>query len=252
MLMYFRSLRSELIKLRRQPMLWVHLLVPLAGIGIFLGYYAYTPFLPASKVSGYLQVLAIAYPTLIGMVCAIATDQEAAAGRYQQLLTLPSRLVPLASKLTLLLILGLGSTLLAAAGFGAGFLYLLNQPLYSLEFYVKAAGILFGSCIFLYALHLYVSLRFGKAASIGLGILGSLIAALLLTGLGDRNWIYIPYAWAARFITLWMQYGSTGVRAIPAEQWAWPGILCCLSGTVAIMVLLGGWFRRWEGKKSLE
>ncbi|MGG6313664.1 lantibiotic immunity ABC transporter MutG family permease subunit [Paenibacillus macerans] len=252
MLAYSRSLRSELIKLRRQPMLWVHLLVPLAGMGIFLGYYAYTPFLPASKVSGYLQVLAVAFPTLIGMVCAIAADQEADAGRYQQLLALPSRLVPLASKLTLLLLLGFGSTLLASVGFGAGFLYLLNQSLYSLGFYVKAAGILFGSCIFLYALHLYVSLRFGKGASIGLGILGSLTAALLLTGLGDRNWIYIPYAWAARFVTLWMEYGSTGDGAIPAEPLARPGILFCISGTVAIMVLLGGWFRRWEGTKSLE
>lgn len=252
MLSYSRSLRSELIKLRRQPMLWVHLLVPLAGLGIFLGYFAYTPYSPDAKVSGYLQVLAIAFPTLIGVVCAIATDQEAAAGGYQQLLTLPSRLVPLASKLTLLLILGFGSTLLASVGFGAGFLYLLNQSLYSLEFYVKAAGILFGSCIFLYALHLYVSLRFGKAASIGLGILGSLTAALLLTGLGDRNWIYIPYAWAARFITLWMQHESMGEGAVSAEQWVRPGVLFCLSGTVAVMVLLGGWFRRWEGIKSQE
>ncbi|MGG1611674.1 lantibiotic immunity ABC transporter MutG family permease subunit [Paenibacillus sp. FSL K6-2441] len=251
---YFRCLRSELIKLQRQPTLWVHLLVPLAGIVIFLGYYAYTPFTPASKVSAYLQVLAVSFPTIIGIVCAIAADQEAAAGNYQQLLTLPNRLIALAGKLTVLLLLGFGSTVLASVGFGVGFLYLLSQSPYGLGFYLEAACLLFGSSLFLYALHLYVSLRFGKGASIGLGILESLVSALLLTGLGEDNWIYIPCAWAARFVSLWMQFGYANAASlpIPADSLLEPGILACVTGTLAIMVLLGVWFRRWEGTKSLE
>lgn len=250
MIAYCRCLMSELIKLKRQPMLLVHLLVPLAGIGIFLAYFAYTSYSPFSKVDGYLQVLAIAFPTMIGIVCAIAADQEAAAGQYQQLLAQSSRLAPLASKLTLLLLLGFGSTLLASVGFGAGFLYGLNQSPYSLGFYMKAACIIFGSSIFLYALHFYVGLRFGKGASIGLGILESLTAALLLTGLGDQNWIYFPCAWAVRFISIWVQY-RTSVE-IPAALMFRTGILYCAGGTAAIMLLLGGWFWRWEGRKSFE
>lgn len=252
MVAYYRSLKSDLMKLRRQPLLLIHLLVPLVGLGMFLAYFAYTPYAPVSKVSGYLQIIAIAFPTMIGIVCAIASDQEASAGRYQQLLTQPSRLVPIASKLTLLLILGFSSVLLATVGFGAGFLYVLDQSPYNLGFYVQAACILFGSSVFLYALHVYISLRFGKGASIGLGIVGSLIAALLLTGLGDYNWIYIPSAWAARFITSWMQVELSGGGSFPPELLIQPGILCCIGGTVAIMVLLGGWFRRWEGRTSLE
>lgn len=251
---YLRSLRSELIKLKRQPTLWVHLLVPLAGIGIFLAYYAFTPYSPSSKVSGYMQVIATSYPMMIGIVCAIAADQEATAGQYQQLLTLPNRLIALAGKLTMLFLLGLGSAILASMGFGVGFLYLLAQSPYGLAFYLEAASLLFGSCLFLYALHLFVSLRFGKGASIGLGVLESLVAALLLTGLGDQSWIYIPCAWAVRFVSIWMQYGDTHSASIPipADSLLQPGILYCTTGTIVIMVLLGMWFRRWEGTKSLE
>lgn len=247
---FFNSLMSELIKLRRQPMLLVHLFTPLAVIGIFLAYYAYVPFSSFSKVEGYFQVIALAFPTMIGIVCTIAAEQEAAAGQYQQLLTQPSRLTPLASKLILLLLLGFCSTLLATLGFGAGFLYMLNQSPYSLGFYMKAACIIFGSCIFLYALHFFISLRFGKGASIVLGILESLTASLLLTGLGDYNWIYIPCAWGARMITIWIQYEASS--GIPAALLLRPGVLYCIVGTAAIMVLLGSWFRRWEGKKSFD
>lgn len=247
---YLRSLMSELIKLRRQPLLLVHVLTPLAAMGIFLAYFAYAPFSPVSKVEGYLQAVALSFPMMVGIVCAISAEQEAAAGQYQQLLTQPSRLIPLASKLTPLLLLGFGSTLLAAVGFGTGFLYMLNQSPYTLRFYMEAACILFGSSVFLYALHFFISLRFGKGASIGLGIFESLAAALLLTGLGDHNWIYIPCAWGGRMITIWMLYGDS--TEIPAELLLRPGVFYCTVGTAAIMVLLGSWFWRWEGRKSFE
>ena len=41
-------------------------------------------------------------------------------------------------------------------------------------------------------------MSFGKGASMGLGIAGSLIAALMITGLGDATWKYIPWAWGVR------------------------------------------------------
>lgn len=246
-----RSILAETIKLRRQPLPLIHLLVPSAGAGIFLAFYAFTPYSPVSKALAYMQVLAAAYPVMIGIVCAIAADQEAAAGQYQQLLTQPSRLVPLAGKLTLLLGLGFGSSVLASVGFGSGFLYWLRQSPFELGFYLKAACILFASTVILYALHLYVGLRFGRGASIGLGVMESLLAALLLTGLGDRIWIYVPSAWAPRFITLWMQAGISE-HPLPAELLFKQGILLSIAGTLLSMLLLGWWFCRWEGRLSHE
>ncbi|WP_179032573.1 lantibiotic immunity ABC transporter MutG family permease subunit [Paenibacillus kribbensis] len=252
MISFFRYLKADMLKLRRQPMLLVHLFVPLLGISIFLAYYSFTPYLPTSKVEGYLQVLAVSLPTLIGIVCSMATDQEAAAGKFQQLLTSPVKLLPFLSKFSLLLLLGLGSVLLASVGFGTGFIYLLDESPYSLGFYVLAACILFSASIFIYAFHFFMSVRFGKGASIGLGIAESLLSALLLTGLGDHPWIYIPCAWASRFVTIWVQYGAGSAAAPPnVMQLDW-GIGYCALGTLAIMVLLGLWIWRWEGQNSLE
>ncbi|KOS00337.1 lantibiotic immunity ABC transporter MutG family permease subunit [Paenibacillus polymyxa] len=252
MISFFRYLKSDVLKLRRQPLLLVQLFVPLLGIAIFLAYYSFTPYSPISKVDGYLQVLAVVLPTMIGIVCSIAVEQEAVAGNFQQLLISPVKLLPFLSKLSLLLILGFGSVLLASGGFGAGFLYLLKESPYDMEFFVLAACILFMSSIFLYFLHFFISLRFGKGASIGLGIVESLLSALLLTGLGEKNWIFFPSAWAARFVTIWVQYSVSSVDAIPEAIQLDSGIRYCVVGTLAIMVLLGLWICRWEGQHSLD
>ncbi|MEK5260061.1 lantibiotic immunity ABC transporter MutG family permease subunit [Paenibacillus sp. FSL L8-0663] len=252
MISFFRNLKSDVLKLRRQPLLLVQLLVPILGIAIFLAYYSFTPYSPISKIDGYLQVLAVVLPIMIGIVCSITADQELAAGNFQQLLTSPVKLLPFLSKLTLLLILGFGSVLLASGGFGAGYIYLMKESPYGLKFYVLAACILFVSSVFLYILHFFISLRFGKGASIGLGIMESLLSALLLTGLGDHNWIFVPSAWAARFITIWVQYGVSSADSIPEAIQLDLGIRYCVVGTLVIMVLLGLWICRWEGQSSLE
>ncbi|MFS8213804.1 lantibiotic immunity ABC transporter MutG family permease subunit [Paenibacillus polymyxa] len=252
MISFFRYLKSDMLKLRRQPLLLVQLFVPLLGIAIFLAYYSFTPYSPISKVDGYLQVLAVVLPTMIGIVCSIAVEQEAVAGNFQQLLISPVKLLPFLSKLSLLLILGFGSVLLASGGFGAGYIYLMRESPYGLKFYVLAACILFMSSVFLYFLHFFISLRFGKGASIGLGIMESLLSALLLTGLGDHNWIFIPSTWAARFITIWVQYDINAAVSIPEAIRLDSGVRYCVVGTVAIMVLLGLWICRWEGHNSSE
>ncbi|WP_223068849.1 lantibiotic immunity ABC transporter MutG family permease subunit [Paenibacillus caui] len=249
---YYRCLKSDVMKMKRQSMLLVHLLVPLAGIALFLGYYSISPWAPVSKAGGYLQVVAASFPTMIGIVCSMAADQEYAAGKFQQLLTSPSKLLPFISKLTLLLLLGFGSVLLAFGGFGAGFLYLLHDSPFGFGFYLRAACILFVSCIFLYNLHFFISLRFGKGASIGVGITESLLSALLLTGLGDGNWHFIPCAWGARFLTILVQFGTSSVGSVPSAANMHEGIWFCAGETLVLMLLLGLWIWRWEGRKSLE
>ncbi len=58
----------------------------------------------------------------------------------------------------------------------------------------------------IYLIHLFVGMSFGKGASMGLGIAGSLIAALMITGLGDATWKYIPWAWGVRAMDYTLPY----------------------------------------------
>ncbi|HEY5585995.1 MAG TPA: lantibiotic immunity ABC transporter MutG family permease subunit [Ruminiclostridium sp.] len=249
---FFRFLQSDALKIKRQPILLIHLLVPLVGMTLFLGYYSFSPQAPISKVGGFLQVLAVTFPTLIGIVCSMTEEQESLAGNFQQMLTASVKLFPFFSKLLLLLLLGFGAVLLSIGGFGSGFLYILHGSPYDFGFYLFAACILFGSNIFLYILHFIVSLRFGNSMSIGIGIVESLLSALLLTGLGNGIWQFIPCAWAARFITIFTQYmtgtGSLSMSILELHS----GIWFCLGETMSIIIFAYMWFLHWEGRKSEE
>jgi ABC-2 type transport system permease protein len=154
--------------------------------------------------------------------------------------------------LVLLLVLGLGAVMLASVGFGIGFIYLLRLMTYRLDFFFYNSCVLLLSSIFLYILHLVVGLRFGKGASIGLGIVESLLSALFLTGLGEGRWQILPCAWGARFVSGFVQYTSgmnVSSYVIPELH---TGIVLCVVETIAVLLFACVWFYRWEGRKSEE
>lgn len=243
-------LRADLLKTRRTPLLLIHLLAPLIGAGIFLAYYSYSPWSSSDKVMAYLQVLGCALPTLIGLVCAMAAEQEAMAGQFQGMLALPGPKIKIyTSKLLQLLLLGFGAILLACVLFGLIFHWVLHQDGLGLPFYGISAVILSGSSIFLYLLHSFLSLRYGRGLSIGTGIAGSLVAALFLTGLGDGIWPFVPFAWASRFSSLWTVYNS-GTTLPASVSGLDTGIAAGVPATILAAVLAGVWFMRWEGRSA--
>lgn len=243
-------LRADLLKTRRTPFQLLHLLAPLIAGAVFLAYYSYSPWSAADKVQAYLQVLGCAFPTLIALVCSMTAEQEALAGHFQGLLALPAlRIKVYASKLLLLLIYSLGAVLLAVILFGLGFREVLGEKGLGMAFYWSGAGILFGSNVFLYLFFGFVSLRFGRGPSIGIGIVGSLVAALLLTGLGDGLWPYVPFAWGVHLVSIWTVHASGTPLPLALSQ-ADYGITLCILATVAAAVLSFLWFQRWEGRSA--
>ncbi|WP_342563603.1 lantibiotic immunity ABC transporter MutG family permease subunit [Paenibacillus sp. FSL R7-0345] len=242
--------KADLLKNRRTPFLLLHILAPLSAAAIFLAYYSYSPWSDTDKVQAYLQALGCALPTLIALVCSMAAEQEALAGHFQGMLALPAgRTRVYASKLLVLLFYGLCAVLLAAVMFGTGFRFVLNQDNLGMAFYWSSALILSGSTVFLYLLHGFINLRFGRGPSIGIGIAGSLTAALLLTGLGEGIWLYVPFAWAARFISIWTAI-SSGAPLSPAATQADTGALVCAAATILAVPLSFLWFQRWEGRSA--
>jgi ABC-2 type transport system permease protein len=250
MVSLYGLLRAELLKTRRTPFLLLHLLAPLIAVAAFLAYYSYSPWDTADKVQAYLQVLGCAFPTLTALICSMTAQQEALAGHFQGLLALPAhRIKVYLSKLLMLLIYSLGAVLLAVILFGLGFREVLGEKSLGMAFYWSSAGILLGSAVFLYLLFCYISLRFGRGPSIGIGIVGSLVAALLLTGLGEGLWPYVPFAWGVRLVSIWTVHAA-GTRLTLTETQADIGILVCCLATAVAAVLSFLWFQRWEGRSA--
>ncbi|HCW79972.1 MAG TPA: lantibiotic immunity ABC transporter MutG family permease subunit [Ruminococcaceae bacterium] len=245
---FVRYLHSDFLKIKRRSILLIHILVPIVGIAFFiiLDIFHQTPG-SGSTAGGVLGGVAVAFPTLIGVACSMAAEQESEAGNFQFLLTFRSKLIPFFSMAAMLLILGLGSALLTSFGFEALFAAVRHQTPYGPDYYFWGTLLVYASNIFIYIFHLFLSLRFNKAVSIGIGIVESMLSGLLITGLGDGIWVLIPCAWGLRFLKIF-EYGGTE----PIGYGLNAGIVCCCIGTVLMCLFSCIWFSRWEGKKAEE
>ncbi|GAA0732696.1 lantibiotic immunity ABC transporter MutG family permease subunit [Clostridium oceanicum] len=247
----FRSIRSDFTKIKRQPVLIMHTLLPILGIIIFLLYFSYTPWKNSSKVFVFLQMVAFILPIIIALVCSMALEQEALAGNFHEMLTSDIKLMPFFSKLLVTFLLGFTSMLVLIGGFGAGFSYILKQSPFAFKYYIYAACILFFSSIFIYILHSIISMKFGNTLSIGIGIIESLLTAILATDLGLGKWEFIPCTWPMRFIMGFHKFMVKNQSFLEESQEIHLGIFICILATIVIFIFSSLWFSKWEGRKNL-
>lgn len=246
-----KRMGAELLKIRRTWILWLHVLMPLVGIGLFLFYYHISAWSDWGKISAYVQALAVVCPTLIGFVCALSAEQEVQAGHFQNFLgTGRHREGNLAVKLVVLMLLGLLAMVLAVGGFGIGYRLTVSDMRAPVGMYAVVLMLLWILQIFEYCFHIFLGIRFSKGVSVGAGIVESLIAALMLTGLGEGIWQWVPCAWAVRFTGYYIENTANGgtTTALMGAQMKLGGVTA-LGITLVAVVLLFLWFHGYEGKR---
>jgi ABC-2 type transport system permease protein len=254
-----KLLNADCKKTKHTSLLLMHLVIPLIGAVAMvfydsLSHSAYS----VSHVAGYLQLLAIAFPLLIGVICSLNIDQESQAGNFQVLFTSSNpKYLALLSKFIFLMLLGFGAALLAVYSYVAGISATLHKNLFPWSFYLTAILIIVASFVFDYIFHLFLSLRFGKGASIGVGIVELLLAAIFNTDLGDKIWVAFPCTWGIRFVTTWTNYASKSdlqsskyMMAVQSSAELNAGIMICIIVTVLSIIFACIWFSHWEGKRS--
>ena len=75
MLNLWKSIKTEFIKLKRTPILYIHLLIPILGSILFLSYFSVSNWDTATKLITYFRSLAIVFPLLIGIITGIIIEQ---------------------------------------------------------------------------------------------------------------------------------------------------------------------------------
>jgi ABC-2 type transport system permease protein len=250
MVQFFRLVRADFQKIKRSSLLWIHILVPIFIAAAFVAYYSFSPVKEVSKISGYFEVLSIGFPLIIGIVTSNALEKEEEAANFQQLLTAECRMAGFLSKIVMLFLLELFSLFIAAGVFAAGMKFSKVDNLISAAIYGKIVLLLFSSMIFLYFLHVLCSLKFGSGASIGLGIGESLISALMLTGLGDKIWKWIPCAFGVRFSDYYIALNAnTTNRAYIMGDFK-SGICTCTVMTTVIIIISVVFFYSFDGRSG--
>ncbi|MDR0880376.1 MAG: lantibiotic immunity ABC transporter MutG family permease subunit [Clostridioides sp.] len=247
-------LKSGFMKLRRSHISLLHILLPVLAVLAFTWYAGVTKVDKTEIAVGYFQVLSLGFPTIIGVVCAMVAERDMNAGKGFDLLTSTNpKVMSIVGMLITTLFLGFLSVIIAVMGFGESISAIYSENPFTMKFYFIVVCTMILTNTLLYAFHLFVSLRFGKGASTGLGVFGSLVSALMITGLGDGIWMFIPCSWSIRFTTM-LAYAEVSPGSLTNQLVAEARLatVSCTAMTVIVIVGLLIWFNRWEGKTSYE
>ena len=244
---YCRYLKSDIYKLRHSWFFVVHLLFPVFGAALMLFYSNFSSSNELNKLAAFTQIIAITYPFAISIVCQIVAEQELQAGHFQNMLTLPSRKKAIFSKFVILLLSDLFSVALNIVLFGVLFSYITGTKL-PMEFFIFIPIVLWASNIMIYGVHLILAFRFGRNLGISIGVIGSLLSALLQTGIGTGRWFVIPYGLGIRFAESALAYLFNLMPAPIREIQI--GIIFCTAVTCGIIGIVAFWFSRYGGTSS--
>lgn len=238
------------VRLRHTALSRVHLILPAAGAAVFLGYYSVSKWDSAAKVQAYLQVVACVWPFLCGVLCGMAEEMEADCG-YQNFFLLPGRkFQALLMKWLILFLAGFPACIIAVFGFAAVYRTFPDGTVYGMAIYLGAAVVIWIGQAVVYLLHLVLAFLFGKGVSIEVGVMGSLSAFLMLTGLGDGIWMFFPWSWSGRscsYLLLYMAGKSDGAVINPMIKTEL-GICAVIFAFLTAAAFL--WFSGYEGRKS--
>ena len=237
--MMIRSLRVDLLKMKRLPITYAHVVIPVLSSALFLAYYKVCGWNDQTKVTAFYEALGVGFPVLIGIFTANLVELEQNAGEYQNILTLKHKITAFVSKVIILNLYSFFALFLTTLLFGAGMSLSGSKGVFGVC--LVSTLLIWLAGIPLYLWQMVIAFHFGKGASIGIGILGGLVSALMLTGMGDLIWRYIPSAWTARFPTSFLQGGDH--RSM---------FLQLAVVMMASMVYYIIWASRWEGRKISE
>lgn len=240
--------KADFIKMRHTAFYPVHILVPLLGNVLFLAYFMISPWEPAGKIQAYLEVVAIAFPLIGGVVTAMAAEQEALAGGFKEMLSQQyPRWEVWLSKFLMLFLTGLAVDIFAIGTFWLGFRFLVGGTQVDASIFLGAALIIIFCQIIMYTFHLMVGIRFGRGALMGLAVVECLVTALMLTGLGDGLWMFLPCSWGARLCDYFLLYYQKGLFLNQLGASTAGGIL---GATVIVFIWYLVWSGRFEGRRN--
>ncbi len=258
-------LSSEWIKTKRTAIRWLIFLIPVLFSLAGVAYISMRNDLEEIYVfQGFFTAwAALVVPLAISILAAFIIQEEELAGNFTGYLsTSISRKTLYAGKFWMLFLCNTVSTMIALIVFCIGMSIASPGTVNGWVMFLFAMILeLFGTLPLL-ALHLWISFAWGTGASIGTGMGGLVTAAVIgTTILGDKVWMFIPWAWPYRLAKLPGAYlGFTvGMNMPPIEIASGAVLQQLIIGMVTILVCLvvcyvGGvkWFNKWEGRKHYE
>lgn len=226
----WRAAISECVRLRRSPLIALHLACGLIA-GVACGaYFGVAPWDPRLGTDAFVQLVGALMPLMVAVVCGLDVDGEREASGLANLLAVPSRRIALAARVLVLWLLGVIAVAVALGSFSV-VLGAFGRDGFSAGVYARSAvGMAAGSLV-LYVVSVWLTLALGRNAAIGVGAAGLACALFAVGGLahglvtGELTAAssgvlgYVPFAWAERLGSLLVELGMATGAALRAVIW---------------------------------
>ena len=257
-----RALHAEVLRLRRSPLVPLHLACALAAGFACGAYFSCSPWDTALGTDAFMQLLGAMMPLMAGIVCGLDVDAEGEATGFSNLLAVPSRRIALSARLAALWLMG-AVTIALAIGLFAGILFLAGRNPFEAGAWAGAvAGLAFGSAP-LYLLAYAVALCWGRNVAIATGTVGLMLAFFSvgglahglmtgeLTAVGANALSYLPTSWPALLGSLPVELsiaGSSAGTVQAASVASRLSVFCALCGGVSVLLagVATAWVSRFE------
>lgn len=239
-----REFLSNFTKIKRTPVILMHVLPPIVVTTLFLAYYASAGYRIISDVRMFFVLLQIGYPIFVSIVVPIFTNLDRNINGMQNALGLvESRSSVYLGKLLFLLFLSAVSMIIYVLCFYVGAGLILNISSINLGSCLIIISIFLFSNLFVYFIHIPIAFRYGSSISVLFGISGTIFAGFFENAIGDKIWPLIPWEWGIRFLENYFEYSGKPV---------FYGVVSLIIITSAVLAFSILWFCRWEGKITQE
>lgn len=250
--------RAEWLKTKRSALRPLVFGLPVVIAAVLAWYICGRPWIEAGAAfSGFFSVwAAMVLPLALAIVSGqLVHEEEEAACFNGLLLCAKPRLALYGTKLVLLLLAVAVATALAVGVFVLG-LWLGGYESGGLLLYAQAGAAAWLAAIPLVALSLWIAFAAGMGVSVGVGMGGVLVAAIIGgTLIGDKIWPFIPWAWPVRLASAVAIVRTPGIDGdqlaefLKNVHWA-----CALGAISGILLVVAGawWFARWDGRDLSE
>ncbi|WEV71357.1 lantibiotic immunity ABC transporter MutG family permease subunit [Lactobacillus sp. ESL0785] len=240
-------IQAEFFKLRHTNYFLIHMALPLLGGTLCAGYFLMTNYQFTSFLIDYFLVIALCYPFACSYACNSIFAQEISSDCFN-LLSVTSRWQILLVKLFYLLIGSLVSCLMAIFTFICLLKIMRVKILINVSYLLGMCLLLWGSNCLAYLVHSFLELKFGHNVSLVCAALEFLLAALLLTDLGNLLWPFFPSSWGEHLVRIYTMafFNLKVVSFIPIHF----ALSIIISLTLAMLIFSFCWFNQWEGRRN--
>lgn len=258
-----RSIISEWMKTKRTAFRYIVVLVPILFSILVLAYISvykidYTFQIKVYEL--YFETIGIGLLMIAGILTVINVMGEDSAGEFRRLLIVPlSRNTIYLGKLFMIILITIIDMLVSVGILliGIKFIY----PGAYIQYGVFLEGTIFTTIasLFLYGLYLIISMQFGIGLTMQITVGGTVLGALMQTGLGDKVWQFIPWAWPSRIgimpvckfegLTKFYNVNNVFLKKSFIEE-VTKGMPIAVISFLIICIIGVIWFKKWEGIKS--